>query len=77
MEQKEARLEQLTKQTHMMKQQLRLELDRVRKAPRARGSKSVERTARYYALHDDYQQKKTLVDAAQQKLTLEIQTRKL
>jgi ATP-binding cassette subfamily F protein uup len=37
----------------------------------------VERTARYYALHDDYQQKKTLVDAAQQKLTLEIQTRKL
>jgi len=36
LEQKEARLEQLTKHTHMMKQQLRLELDRVRKAPRAR-----------------------------------------
>jgi len=77
LEQKEARLEQLTKQTHMMKQQLRQELDRVRKAPRARGSKSVERTARYYTSHNDYQQKKTLVDAAQQKLTLEIQTRKL
>lgn len=77
LEQKELRLEQLTKQTHMLKQQLRQELERVRKAPRARGSKSVERTARYYALHETYHQQKSVVDAAQLKLTLEVQMRKL
>lgn len=77
LEQKEIRLEQLTKQTHIMKQQVRRELDRVRKAPRARGSKSVKRTAEYYMLEKDYTTNKAIAEWAQKKLTLEVRTRRL
>jgi ATP-binding cassette subfamily F protein uup len=77
LEQKEARLEQLTKQTHIMKQKLRNELERVRKAPRARGSKSVDRTARYYTLEGEYQKNKSITADAEKKLTLDVETRRL
>lgn len=75
--QKEVRLEQLEKQTHVLKQQLRRELERVRKAPRARGSKSVKRTAEYSTLEKEYAGKKTLVAWAKKKLILDIKTRRL
>gem|GEM_PF-6727821 len=45
-----------------MKQQVRRELDRVRKAPRARGSKSVKRTAEYYMLEKDYTTNKAIAE---------------
>ena len=61
----------------MMKQQLRQELERVRKAPRARGSKSVKRTENYYELEQAYATKKTIAEGAQKRLNLEVKTRRL
>jgi ATP-binding cassette subfamily F protein uup len=60
-----------------MKQQMKRELDWVRKAPRARGSKSVKRTANYYELEQDYATKKAIAEGAQKRLNLEVKTRRL
>jgi ATP-binding cassette subfamily F protein uup len=77
LDQKAARLEQATKQEHIMKQSVKRELERVRKAPRARGTKSVERTARYYALAQAHHTTKQLLANATQKLDLQATSRKL
>jgi hypothetical protein len=42
------------KNLHDMKQLYRKELDRMRTAPRARGSKSVYRSKNFYDIEDDY-----------------------
>lgn len=77
LDQKAARLEQATRQEHIMKQSVKRELERVRKAPRARGTKSVERTARYYTLAQEHQTTKQFIAQATQKLDLQASSSKL
>ncbi len=77
LDQKAIRLELATKQEHIMKQTVKRELERVRKAPRARGTKSVERTARYYTLAQQHQTTKQFIANATKKLDLQASTTKL
>lgn len=77
LDQKAARLEAATKQSHVLKQAVKRELARVRKAPRARGSKSVKRIADYETLEQSHEQLKQVVATATKKLDLHSSTRKL
>lgn len=77
LEQKALRLEQVIKHSHILKQTVKKELEWVRKAPRARGTKSVERIDRYYSLQEQHQQLKQTVSHASKKLHLQIEERKL
>jgi hypothetical protein len=70
-------LEAATKQSHVLKQAVKRELARVRKAPRARGSKSVKRIADYATLEQSHEQLKQVVATATKKLDLHSTTRKL
>ncbi len=77
LDQKAARLEAATKQSHVLKQAVKRELARVRKAPRARGSKSVKRIADYETLEQSHEQLKQVVATATKKIDLHSTTRKL
>jgi ATP-binding cassette subfamily F protein uup len=58
LQKKAERLEKEQKDTHIMKQLYRRELSRVKKAPRARATKSVKREKDFFALQDTYYDKK-------------------
>lgn len=62
---------------HKMKQQYRSELERVRKAPRGRWTKSVEREQKFYTLQQQFQQDKTTLRDSQQQLIIESAPKKL
>jgi len=70
LEQKALRLEQEERTMHNLKQYLKHELERVRKAPRARGTKSVERVARFHDLQGAYTKTKTI--RADESMTLDL-----
>lgn len=70
--QKAVRLENEQRTMHNLKQFLRHELERVRKAPRARWTKSVERVQKYYETEQGYKANKQLHD--DESWRLEIQT---
>lgn len=77
LDQKAARLDILTKQAHVLKQDVKRELARVRKAPRARGSKSVKRVADFSTLEQTHEHTKKIVATVNKKLELHAATRKL
>ncbi len=77
LEQKALRLEQEQRTMHNLKQYLKHELERVRKAPRARGTKSVERTQRFHDLHDAYSKTKTIRQQEAMTLDLRIDPQRL
>lgn len=77
LDQKAARLDAMTKQAHVLKQEVKRELARVRKAPRARGTKSVKRIAAFDTLEKTHENVKQIVATATKKLDLSSTTRKL
>jgi ABC transport system ATP-binding/permease protein len=77
LDQKATRLEAATKQSHVLKQTVKRELARVRKAPRARGTKSVKRIADFATLEQTHENVKQIVATATKKLDLSSTTRKL
>ena len=68
--QKAERLEQDQKSTHIMKQLYRRELSWVKKAPRARESKSRKRSEEFYALQDQYHDKKKALEQSKLKIMI-------
>ena len=62
---------------HNMKQLYKSELERVRKMPRARQSKSIDRTNKFQDLHEEFHDKKSTVLAESVKLSLSIENRRL
>lgn len=74
---KAEREEKDAKQVHHLKQLYNEELYRIRKAPRARGKKSLGRTKQFYALEADYKSKKSELVKQSAKLTLEMEERRL
>lgn len=77
LEQKALRLEQEERTMHNLKQYLKHELERVRKAPRARGTKSVERTQRFHDLQSSYTKTKTTRAEEAMSLDLRIDPQRL
>lgn len=77
LDQKATRLEQAIKQAHIMKQTVRRELERVRKAPRARGTKSVKRVADFQGLTEKAQSLQNTVTQSKNKLELHVAQRRL
>lgn len=67
---KAERLQQDQKNTHIMKQLYRRELAWVKKAPRARESKSRKRSEEFYALQDQYHAKKYALEQSKQKIVI-------
>ena len=62
---------------HKMKQKYKAEQARVRKAPRGRQSKSVEREARFEKLEETFGEKKMWLNEIRQKLSLDVSMKKL
>jgi len=62
---------------HKLKQHYKAELDRVRKAPRARGSKSVEREEKFYALQQNFSTTKSAQQDASHKLIIDVSQSRL
>lgn len=62
---------------HNMKQLYKSELERVRKMPRARQSKSIDRINKFGDLSDEYKDKKSIAIAEWVKLSLSIENRRL
>lgn len=60
-----------------MKQTVRRELERVRKAPRARGTKSVKRVADFQGLTEKAQSLQNTVTQSKNKLELHVAQRRL
>ncbi len=60
-----------------MKQLWRHELEWVRKAPRARGTKSVDRIKKFGELEDTFHASKDILFQKSKKLTLEVQQRRM
>lgn len=67
---KAERVEKEIKDTHIMKQLYRKELERVRKAPRGRWTKSVDREKNFYDLQDTYINKKQQLSDSATKITI-------
>lgn len=75
---KKAEREELEHRTvHRMKQLWKHELDRVRKAPRARGTKSVDRVKKFGEIEDTFQASKDILFQKSKKLTLEVEKRRM
>ena len=62
---------------HNMKQFYKSELERVRKMPRARQSKSIDRTNKFHDLHDEFRDKKSTAISEWVRLSLTIENRRL
>jgi len=75
--QKTERAEHEQKAMHEMKQLLKKELERMRKAPRARGTKSVGRVKKVTAMHEMYQQHKTVLHHETIPLTISVDRKRL
>ncbi len=67
---KAQRLEQEYKDTHIMKQLYRRELAWVKKAPRARESKSVKREQEFYDLQESFHEKKKHLTQSMKKIEI-------
>ncbi len=64
-------------QRHQLKQVLRKELERIKKAPRARENKSSFRTKAYYKIEDKYKSLKKVEKTKNQSIEIDLQQRRI